>query len=344
MTGSAAAFLQGRAVDGIACRLGDIERRTELLGLFRRQPFVVDAVEPVGIDMPLEALLVVRVVRQHHHAARRIHDVIVEILAQAFPQFEGMLVDVHALFIEIVGPNDGGIAAGIAAAEPALLDHRHIRDAVFLGKIIGSTEPMAATADDDDIIGRTRFGRGPLRLPSLMAAHGLAGQRKNRILAHSAKCSLEPKPVGGAIQIANRRASQWLLCDALAPCYRHARFRDRESNGRPRPGGIFSRGNGISASPINRIIQRPQDRLEPLQTKEFGHLPHFSMRASGARWTSQKPSVMCLPQLPDETPGFPLLFRTGLDRAGTVNSKTKGTGFTCRYLSATITSIRLSAL
>ncbi|MNY61258.1 hypothetical protein D3C86_1979200 [compost metagenome] len=98
------------------------------------------------------------VVRQHHHAARRIHDVVIEILAQAFPKFQGMLVNIHALFIEIIGADDGGVAAGIAAAEPAFFHNGDIGNAVFLGKVIGRSEPMPAAADDDDIIILARLG------------------------------------------------------------------------------------------------------------------------------------------------------------------------------------------
>lgn len=68
-----------------------------------------------------------------------------------------MLVDVHALFVEIVRADDGGVAPGIAAAEPALLDHRHIGDAVLLGEIVGSTQAVAAGADDDDVVFGTRL-------------------------------------------------------------------------------------------------------------------------------------------------------------------------------------------
>ena len=66
----AAAPLQRRADHGIAGVAGDVERRAEFLGLLRRQPFIVDAVQPVGMDVPLQHLDVVDVVREHHDAAR----------------------------------------------------------------------------------------------------------------------------------------------------------------------------------------------------------------------------------------------------------------------------------
>ncbi|MCY1292612.1 hypothetical protein D9M70_418460 [compost metagenome] len=129
--------------------------------------------------MALERLLVVDVVRQHHDAARRIHDVVVQILRQVFPELQRMLVDVHALFIEIVGPDDRGVATGIAAADPTLFEHRDIGDAVLLGEVIGRTEAMATTADDDRIILFARLRRRPLRRPPLVAAQRLARHGEN---------------------------------------------------------------------------------------------------------------------------------------------------------------------
>src|SRR5690606_36946306 len=55
----AAASLQRRTVDRITGGRRDIERRAIGLGLLGRQPFVVDAVQAVGVNVPLEGLLVV---------------------------------------------------------------------------------------------------------------------------------------------------------------------------------------------------------------------------------------------------------------------------------------------
>ena len=55
-----------------------------------------------------------------------------------------MVVDARALVLEIVGADDRGVAAGVAAAEPALLEHRDIGDAVLLREVVGGREPVAA--------------------------------------------------------------------------------------------------------------------------------------------------------------------------------------------------------
>ena len=155
VAGRAAAPLQRRAHDGIARALRDVERRAEFLGLLGRQQLVVDAVQPVGVDMALQHLHVVDVVREHHDAARRIHDVVVEVLAEPVPQLQRVVVDAGALVIEVVGADDGGVAAGVAAAEPALFQHRDIGDAVHLGEVVGGGQPMPAGADDDDVVFRS---------------------------------------------------------------------------------------------------------------------------------------------------------------------------------------------
>ena len=130
------------------------------------------------MDMPLEDLHVVDVVCQHHDAALGEHDVVVQVLGKTFPQLDGVIVDAGGLVIEIVGTDDRGIAAGIAAAKPALFQHRDIGDAVFLGKIVGGGEAVAAGADDDDVVGGLRFGAYPLLFPPLVVAQGFAGNGK----------------------------------------------------------------------------------------------------------------------------------------------------------------------
>ena len=141
---NAAAPLQRAAEHRIADVARDVERRAERLALLRRQPLVVDAIEPVGMDMALEHLDVVNGVREHHHAARREHHIVIELLRQAFPELQRVVVDRGAFVPEIVRADDRRVAPGVAAAEPALLQHRHIGDAVFFRQIVGGRQPMPA--------------------------------------------------------------------------------------------------------------------------------------------------------------------------------------------------------
>ncbi len=165
----AAAALQGRAQHRIAQVGRDVQRRAEGLGLLRAQPLVVDAVETVRVDVALEALDVVGVVREHHHAPRRVHDVVVQLARQGLPELERVLVDRRALVVEIVGPDDRGVAAGVAAPEPSLLEHGDVGHPVLLGEVIGGGEAVPAAADDHRVVAHLRLRRAPLAAPALMS-------------------------------------------------------------------------------------------------------------------------------------------------------------------------------
>ena len=62
MAGHPAAALQRTAHHRIAGGLGNVERRAERLAGFRVEPFIVDAVQPVGVDMALGNLNVMDIV------------------------------------------------------------------------------------------------------------------------------------------------------------------------------------------------------------------------------------------------------------------------------------------
>src|SRR5690606_35850103 len=111
--------------------------------------------------------------------------VVVEFERQPVPQLQRVVVDARALVIEIVGTDDRGVAARIAAAEPALFHHGDIGDAVFPGEVIGGCQAMAAGPDDDDVVFGLRLGRGPLFLPALVSAKCFAGDGEGGKLAHS---------------------------------------------------------------------------------------------------------------------------------------------------------------
>ena len=173
----AAAPLQRRAQHRIADVVFDVQRRTERLRLRRLEPLVVDAVAAVGVHVALEDLDVVHGVRQHHDAARREHDVVIERLREVLPQLDRMIVERRAFVEQIVRADDGGVAAGVAAADPAFLEHRDVRQAVLLGQIVGGAQAMAAAADDDGIVARLGLGLAPLRLPAAMTRQAAPDQR-----------------------------------------------------------------------------------------------------------------------------------------------------------------------
>src|SRR3546814_1699684 len=72
------------------------------------------------MDVAPEHLLVVDRVSQHHHAATRIHDVVVQFLAERVPLPDRMIIERGALVEEVVRADDRRVAARVAAADPAL--------------------------------------------------------------------------------------------------------------------------------------------------------------------------------------------------------------------------------
>ncbi|MCY1309324.1 hypothetical protein D9M70_594110 [compost metagenome] len=127
---------------------------------------------------------------QHHHAALREHDIVVEVLAEPLPQLHRVFVEMRALVIEIVGADNRGVAPGIAATKPAFFDDRDIGNAMFLGQIISCTQTMPASADNDHIIFGLGFGIRPLWLPVLVAGQRIFNDRSCRKAGHVQTTSL----------------------------------------------------------------------------------------------------------------------------------------------------------
>mgnify|MGYP003694255845 CR=1 FL=1 len=95
---------------------------------FGVEPFRVDAVQAVRVRPAATASRhVARRVRQVEHAALAEHHVAGSSSADSASQsLQRMLVDRRALVPEVVRADDRGVAAGVAAAEPAALEHRDV--------------------------------------------------------------------------------------------------------------------------------------------------------------------------------------------------------------------------
>ena len=126
--------------------------------------------------------------RQMQQAARRKHDVVIQLPAQVVPQLQCVLIQAGGLVVQIIRAHDGGIAAGVAAAQPAFFEHGDVGDAAFFGQIIRGRQPVAAAADNHDPIGF--FGRraAPVALPVLVVAQPVAQQTENRVFLHRCRC------------------------------------------------------------------------------------------------------------------------------------------------------------
>ena len=115
------------------------------------------------------------------HAALADHRVVIEILLQSFPQLHRQFVERDIAGQQIVGADDGGVAADIAAADPALLEHGDVGESVLLGEVERGREAVAAATDDDDVVPGLRCRVTPLRLASAEAGNGIPEQRYDRI-------------------------------------------------------------------------------------------------------------------------------------------------------------------
>jgi hypothetical protein len=166
--GPAAAALERGAAHRIADLRIRVQDRAEGLHLGGRQVLAVDAVEPERVDAALRLADVDLIVAEVEHAALREHDVVVELLAEPFPELQRVLVECRTLVPEIVGADDRRVAAGVAKPDRALLEHGDIRDPVLLGQIVGGGEAVATAADHDDVIGGLGLGLAPGRPPRLV--------------------------------------------------------------------------------------------------------------------------------------------------------------------------------
>ena len=113
------------------------------------------------------------------------------------------LVDACALVPEVVGADDRGVAAGVAAAEPALLEHRDVGDAVLLGEIVGGGQAVAAGADDDHLVARLRLRAAPGRCPVLVTGESVSREGPDGIALHASL--IRSKSDQGASSLQRRR-------------------------------------------------------------------------------------------------------------------------------------------
>ena len=179
----AAASLPERAEDGVA-GAPDLDDRAEFLHALGRDELCLDTLQRVGVFGALVAPDFVFGLGEHHDAAGAEHDVHVHVLAHGLIERARFLVDRRRRILQVVRADDGGVPARVAAAEPALFDHRDIGDAVVLAEPVGGGEAVPPCPDDDHIVFLPGFGRGPGLLPPLVEAHGLPGHGEDRIALH----------------------------------------------------------------------------------------------------------------------------------------------------------------
>ncbi len=183
MPGDASAPLDRCAEHRVAAV--QVDRRLDGLDLRGRQEFGVDAVQPVRVHAALGVAHVLQRVREVHHAALAEHHVVVQVLRQPFPQLHRLLVQRGRFVPQIVRAHDRRVARGIAAADPALLEHRDVGDAVLLREVVRGCQAVPAAADDHDVVLALRLRTLPLPLPVLVVRQAVAEQVEYRVAAHT---------------------------------------------------------------------------------------------------------------------------------------------------------------
>ena len=86
----------------------------------------VDAVQAHGVAAAGEGVALRVRVKEVEHAALAHHHVEVELPLQSLPQLHRPLVEGDVAGQQVVGADDGGVAADVAGAEVALLDDRDV--------------------------------------------------------------------------------------------------------------------------------------------------------------------------------------------------------------------------
>ena len=173
MADRAAAPLQQSAANREACVV-EIQERHHLADGLLVEKFGVDAVNAHRVAAPGESIALAVGVVKIEHAALADHGVVIDVLLEAFPQLQGLLVEWDVAGQHVVRPDDRRVAADVAAADPALLDDGNSRQAKILGKIVGRREAVSAAANDHDVVVGFRFGIPPRRTPAGVAAQRLA--------------------------------------------------------------------------------------------------------------------------------------------------------------------------
>ncbi len=181
MPSDAGARLPNASMDRKTRFWREIVDRRDAAHILRREQLGVDAVDLHGVDGSGGDLHLRLAMADRHHAARREHDVVVQLSGQAFVEPMRQAIERDALRVEIVGADHRCVPPGIAAADPAFLEHRRAANSVSLGEIIGRRQTMAAAADDDGVVRRLGDRRAPSRRPATVAGQAFLQQRKSRV-------------------------------------------------------------------------------------------------------------------------------------------------------------------
>ena len=271
-----------------------VEERRHRLHLADREPFSVDAVQPHGVAAAPGRVDLGVVVGEVHHRALAEHHVVVEVVREPFPQLQRVLVEVRVRLQQVVRAHDGGVASGVAAAEPALLHHRDVGDAVKPGEVVRRRQTVAAAADDDHVVLALGLRAAPCQRPPLVVAERVSREAEDRI-AHAGRLSEGPAATIHAIdRIVSGEAEDRCATDrcATAACgsrrsaSRAFGFRSR-MNRREAGGGWMDAAAGmVQGDPEPRRESarqgRPRHGRQDKEATRTSHTPALASAAAAA--------------------------------------------------------------
>ena len=130
MTGGTAARL-GEPTDNREARIfRKVQVRHQFFNTVEIVHHRVDAIQPHRVATARESVTLCIVMEDVQNTALAEHDVVVQLLAQAFPQFHRVLVKLRVCIEHVIRPHDGGVTPGVAPADITFLQHSHIGNAV----------------------------------------------------------------------------------------------------------------------------------------------------------------------------------------------------------------------
>ena len=115
---------------------------------------------------PHEGVTLRVAVEQVQHAALADHRVVIDVLLETLPELHRPFVERDVAGHQVVRADDRRVATDIAAAEPTFFDDGDVANAVDFRQVIGRREPVAATADDDDVVVSPAVRRRATPVPS----------------------------------------------------------------------------------------------------------------------------------------------------------------------------------
>jgi hypothetical protein len=118
------------------------------------------------------------------HAALAEQDVVVQLARQLRVQLHRHIMEPDRYVAQVVRADGMGIARCIAAAQPALLDHRNVAEPMLARQMIGRRQAMPAGTDDDNVVLPAQRRTPPSLRPALVAGKRVAGERQKRVALH----------------------------------------------------------------------------------------------------------------------------------------------------------------